>query len=341
MSKIRVAINGFGRIGRLSLRNILLKYPRIEVVAVNDLTTPDNLAYLFKNDSTYHKFEYPVFVENNFICIETSDGLKKIQVLAQKDPSQLPWGELQIDVVLECTGRFLTPELANLHIAAGAKKVVLSAPAKDSSIPTVVLGVNDQLLTTDFANNNIISNASCTTNCIAPALKVLTDSFEVFSCFGITVHAYTATQLLQDGPSTKEWRDGRAAAVNTIPSKTGAAKAVELVLPKISGRLNLSAIRVPVITGSMVYVTAQINQFLTKEELNQYFEDAANGTLKGILEYSQEQIVSSDVIKNSNSCLFDSDLTEIMGDKIKIVLWYDNEWGYANRLVDLITKIAQ
>ena len=329
MSK-KIAINGFGRIGRLAARIILSKYPELQIVAVNDLTSPENLAYLFEYDSTYRRLDWNVGVDNGDLIVKKPEGDVRIKVLSQKDPALLPWKELGVEVVLECTGRFLTRDLANLHLQEGVKRVVLSAPAKDEDIATVVLGVNT------VPTDGIISNASCTTNCISPALKVLSDNFGIDQAMGITVHAYTATQMLQDGPSQKEFRDGRAAAANMIPSKTGAAKAVYRVLPELKGKLGLSAIRVPVITGSMVYVTATLNSEVTKEQINEAFAKASNSSLKGILEYSEAELVSGDIIKNSHSVVVDGNLTEVMGKTAKVILWYDNEWGYANRLVEVV-----
>jgi glyceraldehyde 3-phosphate dehydrogenase len=334
-NKKRIAINGFGRIGRLATRIILQKFPEMEVVAINDLTSVENLAYLFKHDSTYRTFEGKVETSKNQIIV---DNKHKIKVFSEKDASNLPWKELNIDVVLECTGFYLTRELAQSHITAGAKKVILSAPAKSDDIKTVVFGAN--IRNDDFADyleENILSNASCTTNCIAPVLNVLQEQFALHSIFGLTNHAYTATQPLQDGPTKKDFRDGRAGAVNLIPSKTGAAKAVELVLPDLAGKINLSSLRVPVQVGSMVYVVAQLEEGQTTsvEEVNFDFQTAADTYLKGILEYSESDLVSSDIVGNSHSIVFDSQLTEVLDNTVKLVIWYDNEWGYSNRLVEL------
>lgn len=346
-TKTRIAINGFGRIGRLAARIILNSYSdTIELVAVNDLTSSENLAYLLQNDSTYRRFDQKVSSLENQIIVENKIGEQvKIQVFAEKDPALLPWKDWRIDTVLECTGLFLTHELAEKHIQAGAKRVILSAPAKTPEIPTVVQGVNypsiwqkhNSDIGKSLPNRQIISNASCTTNCIAPALKMLSDTFGIESANALTVHAYTATQALQDGPSKKDWRDGRAAAINMIPSKTGAAKAVELALPELKGKLNLASLRVPIITGSLVYMSATLSKGQSsKEELNQIFAQASQESMQGILEYSTEEMVSSDIIGNSASCILDSSLTEINGNTVKLVLWYDNEWGYANRLVEMI-----
>ncbi len=336
MKKTRVAINGFGRIGRLAARIILTSYPNLELVAVNDLTSVENLAYLLEFDTIYRRFNKSISFDENHIIIDSHN----IKVLSEKDPSKLPWKTHGIDTVIECTGLFLTQELAQLHISAGAKRVVLSAPAKSDTIPTVVFGANIDTLSIDesLRLESIISNASCTTNCIAPVLKVLDDQFATKSVFALTNHAYTATQPLQDGPTKKDFRDGRAGATNLIPSKTGAAKAVELVLPELKGKVNLSSLRVPVQVGSMIYVVVELEDHQTTsiEEVNLILQTSAETDLKGILEYSTSELVSSDIIGNSHSVIFDSSLTEVLANSIKLVLWYDNEWGYSNRLVELV-----
>jgi len=334
MSKKRIAINGFGRIGRLTARILLSKFPDIEIVAVNDLTDSQNLAYLFEFDTAYHKFAGKVkATEDGYLEIETQNGTQKISVLSQKDPLLLPWKDLNIDLVIESTGFFTEKEKATLHLQAGAKKVLISAPSK-GDVPTVVLGVNKPQ-----DNQDIISNASCTTNCIAPALKVIEDKFGIEQAFGITAHSYTASQVLQDGPSRKAFRDGRAAAQNLIPSSTGAAKAVFDVIPELKGKVSLSALRVPTISGSMVYLTLELDKETTVENINKEFEIASQTYLQGILEYSEKELVSSDIIGNAYSCIFDSKLTELMGKTAKIVIWYDNEWGYSNRLAELANLI--
>jgi glyceraldehyde 3-phosphate dehydrogenase len=340
--KIKLGINGFGRIGRLTTRILKEKFSeQVEIVAVNDLTSSHNLAYLYKHDSTYRSLRDNVEVSGNSIVVNGSE----IKVLAEKEPNKLAWSDLGVEVVIESTGRFLSEELASLHLQAGAKKVLLSAPAKEISIPTVVQGVNLSSLTSKIKfgeeilrSNNIISNASCTTNCIAPVMKVLQDSFGIKQANAITVHAYTATQMLQDGPSPKDVRDGRAAAVNMIPSKTGAAKAVELVLPELKGKLGLSSLRVPVITGSMIYLIAQVDKNASKEEVNKAFEAAAKKEMLGILDYSSDELVSSDIIGSSYSCVVDSNLTEVSENTVKAILWYDNEWGYSSRLAELVVQ---
>jgi glyceraldehyde 3-phosphate dehydrogenase len=337
MSQKNIAINGFGRIGRLATRIILNTFPELNIVAVNDLTSPENLAYLLQHDTTFRRFNHEVKVQDGSLVITKEDGsVHNIKVLSEKDPAKLPWKDLGIETVLECTGFFLTQETAGLHIAAGAKQVILSAPAKDGT-PTVVLGVNDEAILP--SNPTILSNASCTTNCISPALKVLNDAFGIEQVWSLTSHAYTATQVLQDGPSKKDFRDGRSAPNNQIPSSSGASKAVELVLPELKGKVHVMSLRVPVITGSLVYLTAQLSKTATVEEINQAFAQAAEGKLSGIWEYSTEDLVSSDVIQDSHSSVVDGKLTEVSGNTAKVILWYDNEWGYANRLVELVNKI--
>jgi glyceraldehyde 3-phosphate dehydrogenase len=339
MSK-KIAINGFGRIGRLVAKVLLSQHSEdIEIVAINDLTSTDNLAYLLGYDTvmTYSNWQKNVASDENNIYIKNvgkENKEVKIKVFSERDPEKLPWRDLDIDVVVESTGFFTDEEGASKHLMAGAKKVVISAPAKSSSIPTVVLGVNKPNM-----DAKILSNASCTTNCIAPVLKVINDAFGIKQAFGITAHAYTATQNLQDAPSRKDFRDGRAAAVNAIPSSTGAAKAVFEVIPELKGKVSLSALRIPVITGSMVYVTAQLEKNTTVEEFNQTIEKASQKEMLGILEYSTADLVSSDIITNPHSSIFDAKLTEIMNDTVKFVVWYDNEWGYSNRLAELVSLV--
>lgn len=343
MTKIKIAINGFGRIGRLTARNILTKYnDLVEIVAINDLTSPKNLEYLFKFDSTYGKWNGTVSSDEKTLTINDN----KILVFAEKDPSLLPWKDLNVDTVIECTGRFLTKELASLHLNAGAKKVVLSAPAKEVDILTAVQGVNvasiyskegNYIDQDSFKTATIISNASCTTNCMAPVLKVIESEFGIDTLNAITVHAYTATQMLQDAPSPKEFRDGRAAGTNIIPSKTGAAKAVTLVIPSLKNKINLSAVRVPVITGSLVYLSINLSKETNVEEVNSVIKKYSENELKGILEYSSDDLVSSDIVQNSHSVIVDASLTEMLNSKmLKLVIWYDNEWGYSSRLAELI-----
>lgn len=326
----RVAINGFGRIGRLTFR-ALLKKSNIEVVAVNDLTDTKTLAHLLKYDSIHGIFPGTVESDESNIIV---DG-KKIPVYAERDPNQLPWGSLNIDVVLESTGFFVDEAGAGGHLKAGAKKVVISAPAK-GGIPTVVLGVNEDILTGD---ETILSNASCTTNCLAPMAKVLDDSFGFEKGFITTTHAYTGDQNLQDAPH-KDLRRARAAALSIIPTSTGAAKAVGLVLPQLQGKLDGIAMRVPIPTGSVTDLTCIVKKEVTKEEVNAALKAAADGPMKGILEYTEDPIVSIDIVGNTHSCILDSALTSCSGTLVKVVGWYDNEAGYSSRTADLISKIG-
>ncbi len=327
----RIAINGFGRIGRITLRNLLEK--GLDVVAINDLTDNATLAHLFKYDSVQGNFPGEVTSDDDNIYI---DG-KKIDALSQPDPSKLPWGDMNIDVVLECTGRFVERTKADLHIQAGAKKVLISAPAK-GDVTTVVLGVNDEVITPEI---KVYSNASCTTNCLAPMVKVLDDAFGVEKGFITTVHAYTADQNLQDGPH-KDLRRARAAALNIVPTTTGAAKAVGLVLPHLDGKLDGGAMRVPVPTGSLTDLTAIVKRDVTLEEVDQAFKKASgSGSLQGILAYVDAPIVSSDIVGSKYSSLYDKDMTIVSGTLVKVVAWYDNEAGYSARLADLCERIAQ
>lgn len=335
MENLKIAINGFGRIGRLSFRALQSKNG-VEVVAINDLTDTATLAHLLKHDSAHGQFNGEVSYDENTIIVNGHH----VKVFKEKDPSQLPWKKLGVDVVLESTGLFLTKEKASLHLAAGAKKVVLSAPAKGSDIKTIVLGVNDNDLTPDDA---IVSNASCTTNCLAPMVKVMDDAFGIETGLMTTVHAYTQDQRLQDSPH-KDLRRARAAAVNIIPTTTGAAKAVTETLPHLKGRLTGIAYRVPVITGSITDFTIQLKKAVSKDEINAAVKKAASGKMKGILQYSEEPLVSTDIVSNPHSCIFDAGMTTVNGDKstlVKIVGWYDNESGYSNRIADLLEKIGK
>ena len=326
----KIAINGFGRIGRITLRNLLEK--GLDVVAINDLTDNATLAHLFKYDSVQGNYPGEVTSDDDFIYI---DG-KKIDALSQPDPSKLPWGDMDVDVVLECTGRFVDEEKAGLHLKAGAKKVLISAPAK-GNVATVVLGVNEDVID---AETKIYSNASCTTNCLAPMVKVLDDAFGVEKGFITTVHAYTADQNLQDGPH-KDLRRARAAALNIVPTTTGAAKAVGLVLPHLNGKLDGGAMRVPVPTGSLTDLTAIVKRDVTLEEVDQAFKAAADsGPLKGILAYVDAPYVSSDIVGSKYSSLYDKEQTIVSGSLVKVVAWYDNEAGYSARLADLCERIA-
>lgn len=331
MSKIRVAINGFGRIGRISFRSMMHR-EGLEVVAINDLTDAATLAHLLKYDSVHGKLSEPVSVEDGFIVA----GKHRLKVFAEKDPAQLPWKELGIDVVIESTGFFLDRESAGKHIQAGARKVIISAPAK-SDVPTFVMGVNDHLLT---GNEDIVSNASCTTNCAAPMVKVLDDAFGVEAGLLSTVHAYTGDQRLVDAPH-KDLRRARAAALSIIPTSTGAAKAIALILPHLKGKLDGVALRVPVPTGSMTDLTVKVKREVSVAEINEAFRKAAEGPMKNILEYTTDPIVSSDIVGNPHSCILDSDLTMTMGTTVKVIGWYDNEAGYSARVADLCLKLGQ
>ncbi|GCD78723.1 glyceraldehyde-3-phosphate dehydrogenase [Thermaurantimonas aggregans] len=331
MSTIKVAINGFGRIGRLSFRN-LIENPSIEVVAINDLTDAHTLAHLLKYDSIHGRFKYPVSSEDNAIIVNG----KSIKVFAQKDPEQLPWGELGIDIVVESTGVFRNREKMSKHLTAGAKKVILTAPA-EGDVKMFVLGVNDDKLTAD---ENIISNASCTTNCLAPMAKVLHEKFGIESGYMTTVHAYTADQNLQDAPH-KDLRRARAAALSIVPTSTGAAKAVGKVLPELKGKLDGYALRVPTPTGSVTDLTAVLSREVTVEEINAAMKAAAENELAGIMQYCEDPIVSADIVGSPYSCIFDSELTAANGRVVKVVGWYDNEAGYSVRVADLVVKWAK
>jgi glyceraldehyde 3-phosphate dehydrogenase len=324
----RIAINGFGRIG-LTFRN-LIQMEGIEVVAINDLTDNATLAHLLKYDSVHGKFPGTVSADEHFLYVNN----KKIHAIAERDPKALPWKDMGIDIVIESTGRFTDRETAGLHISAGAKKVIISAPAK-GDIPTIVLGVNDEVI---HADHNIYSNASCTTNCLAPMVKVLDDAFGVESGFMTTIHAYTADQRIQDSPH-EDLRRARAAAISIVPTSTGAAKAVGLVLPHLKGKLNGNAMRVPVPDGSVTDFTATLKKPATVAEINAAFKAASETYLKGILEYCEEPIVSSDILGNPHSCIYDVDLTMVQGNTAKIVGWYDNEAGYSARLAQLADRI--
>jgi glyceraldehyde 3-phosphate dehydrogenase len=330
MSKVRVAINGFGRIGRISFRMMMNK-PGIEVVAINDLTDAKTLAHLLKYDSVHGKIEGQVKVEDGYILT----GNHKLKVFAEKDPANLPWKDLNIDVVIESTGFFLDRESAGKHIQAGARKVIISAPAKED-VPTFVIGVNDHLLT---AEHDIVSNASCTTNCAAPMVKVLDDAFGVEAGLLSTVHAYTGDQRLVDAPH-KDLRRARAAALSIIPTSTGAAKAIALILPHLKGKLDGIALRVPVPSGSMTDLTVKLRREVSVQEINETFRKASENGMKGILEYTEDPIVSADIVGNPHSCILDSDLTMVMGTTVKVIGWYDNEAGYSNRIADLTEKMA-
>lgn len=330
MKKIKVAINGFGRIGRLTFRRLLEK-DNVEIVAINDLTDNATLAHLLKYDSVHGRFNGTVSSDADSITVNG----KAIKSFAERDPKLLPWASLGIDVVLESTGRFIDQDGAGQHLTAGARKVIISAPAK-GDIPTVVLGVNDETLTDEMT---IISNASCTTNCLAPMAKVLDDAFGIEKGFMTTVHAYTADQNLQDAPHS-DLRRSRAAAYSIIPTSTGAAKAVGLVLPHLKGKLDGNAMRVPTPDGSVTDFTALLKRDATVAEINAALKAAADGPMKGILEYTTDEIVSIDIIGNPHSCILDSNLTTAMGNLVKVVGWYDNEFGYSSRAADLIARVG-
>jgi len=329
---VKIGINGFGRIGRNYFRAALAKGTDIEIVAVNDLTDNAALAHLLKFDSITGRLDATVELDGDSIVV---DG-KPIKVLAERDPANLPWGELGVDIVVESTGFFTKAEDARKHITAGAKKVLISAPATGDDA-TIVLGVNEGIY--DPANHHIISNASCTTNSLAPLMKVFLDNFGVERGLMTTVHAYTADQNLQDGPH-KDPRRARAAALNIVPTSTGAAKAIGLVIPELSGKLDGYALRVPVPTGSITDVTLQTSTPVTVEQINAAYKAAAEGDLKGILLYSEDPLVSSDITTDPHSSIYDSGLTKVIGNMVKITSWYDNEWGYSNRLVDLTKYVA-
>lgn len=329
----RIAINGFGRIGRLTLRNLLGKKD-IEIVAINDLTDNQTLAHLFKYDSAQGAFKGKVSADDKFITING----KKITSLTERNPAALPWKKLKVDVVLECTGIFRDKVKAGMHLEAGAKKVVLSAPGKGDGIQTIVLGVNDQTLD---INNNIFSNASCTTNCLSPVIKTLNDNWGIKYGSVNTTHAFTADQNIQDAPHS-DLRRARAASVNIVPTSTGAAVATGLVIPEVAGKLSAMAFRVPVITGSLVEVNVVLEKDTTAEEVNAVFDKMSRGKMRGVLQYTEDPIVSSDIIGNKYSSVFDSSLTDVIGGNfLKVVSWYDNEAGYSARLADLTIKIAK
>jgi len=329
---VRVGINGFGRIGRNFYRAAAAQGADIEIVAVNDLTDNRTLAHLLKYDSILGRLDGDVTYTDDSIVVNG----KSIAALAQRDPGALPWGDLGVDVVVESTGFFTDAEKAAAHVAAGAKKVIISAPAKGEDA-TIVMGVNHE--TYDPAAHTIISNASCTTNCLAPMAKVLNDEFGIVKGLMTTIHAYTNDQVILDYPHS-DLRRARAAAINMIPTSTGAAKAIGLALPALKGKLDGYAMRVPVPTGSATDLTATLSREVTRDEVNAVMKAAAEGPLKGILEYTEDPIVSSDIVTSPASCIFDAGVTIAMGDSVKVLGWYDNEWGYSNRLVDLVTFVG-
>ena len=330
---VRVGINGFGRIGRNFFRAALAQGADIEVVGANDLTDNKTLAHLLKYDSILGRLKDDVTYDDQNIIV----GGRKIRALEERDPGSLPWKELGADVVIESTGFFTDANKARAHLDAGAQKVIISAPAKNEDF-TVVLGANDGDY--DPANHHIISNASCTTNCLAPMAKVLHDTFTIERGLMTTIHAYTQDQNLQDGPHD-DLRRARAAALNIVPTSTGAAKAIGLVLPDLKGKLDGFAFRVPIPTGSATDLTVTVARDTTVEEVNAAFKAAADGPFKGYLTYTEDEIVSSDIVTDPSSCTFDAKLTKVIGNQVKIVGWYDNEWGYSNRLVDLVKLVGQ
>jgi glyceraldehyde 3-phosphate dehydrogenase len=333
MAKINVGINGFGRIGRLMARSILTYHKdEINIVGINDLTDTRTLAHLFKHDSVHGLYEGSVRAEEDSIIIDGMD----IGVSTEKNPADLQWKERGADIVVESTGLFRHRDDAAKHLEAGAKKVIISAPAKGGDVPTIVLGVNEELINDDI---EIYSNASCTTNCLAPMVYVLDEAFGIQKAFLTTVHAYTATQQIVDGPH-KDLRRARAAAQNIVPTTTGAAKAVGEVLPHLDGKLDGSAMRVPVADGSITDLTALVDSEVTDQQVIDAFKDAAADDLEGVLQYSEDELVSTDIVGNPYSCIFDSKMTKTDGKLVKIMAWYDNEYGYASRTADLIVKIA-
>lgn len=330
---MKIGINGFGRIGRLAFR-AALERPEIEVVGINDLVEPDYMAYMLKYDSTHGTFKGTIEVKDGNLVVNG----KTIRVTAEKDPANLKWGDVGAEVIIESTGLFLTQETAQKHIDAGAKKVVMSAPAKDDT-PTFVMGVNHKLLK---AENTIVSNASCTTNALAPIAKVLNDNFGIEEGLMSTVHAVTATQKTVDGPSAKDWRGGRGAYQNIIPSSTGAAKAVTLVIPALKGKLTGMSFRVPVADVSVVDLTVKLTNGATYEQIKDAMKEASQGDLKGILGYTEDEVVSEDFKGDARTSIFDAKAGIALNDKfVKVVAWYDNEWGYSNKLIDLVQEIGK
>jgi len=329
---MRVAINGFGRIGRVFLRNVLAK-PNIQVVAINDLTDTRTLAHLFKYDSVHRGFKGTVTADDRHLYVNN----RQIKVFSERDPSQLPWKELNIDLVIESTGKFITRQGAEQHLSAGAKQVIISAPPADKSIPTVVLGVNDDVAD---LRSPILSNASCTTNNVAVMVKILDDNWGIIDGYITTVHSMTGDQNLHDAPH-KDLRRARAASGSIIPTSTGAAKAITSIFPHLNGKLGGAGIRVPVLNGSLTDFTCSLKKLPTVQEINAAFKQAADGPMKNILEYTEDPIVSTDILDNPHSCIFDALLTSVVGGLVKVVGWYDNEMGYSSRLVDLADKISK
>jgi len=329
----KIGINGFGRIGRLAFRAAVGR-PDVEVVGINDLVDPEYMAYMLKYDSTHGKFKGTVSVEGGHLVVNG----KKIRVTAEKDPANLKWNEVGAEIIVESTGLFLTKADAQKHIQAGAKKVVMSAPAKDDT-PTFVMGVNNKKLTSE---HTIVSNASCTTNCLAPIAKVLNDTFGIAEGLMSTVHAVTATQKTVDSPSGKDWRGGRGGYQNIIPSSTGAAKAVALVIPELKGKLTGMSFRVPVADVSAVDLTVKLIKPASYEQIKSAMKQASEGDLKGILGYTEDEVVSSDFIGDARTSIFDAKAGISLNDTfVKVVAWYDNEWGYSNKLIDMVQELAK
>ncbi|HTD40612.1 MAG TPA: type I glyceraldehyde-3-phosphate dehydrogenase [Mucilaginibacter sp.] len=330
---MKIGINGFGRIGRLAFR-AAIERPDVEVVGINDLVEPDYMAYMLKYDSTHGQFKGTVAVEGGHLVVNG----KTIRVTAEKDPANLKWNEVGAEIIIESTGLFLTQETAQKHIDAGAKKVVMSAPAKDDT-PTFVMGVNNKELK---ASQTIVSNASCTTNCLAPIAKVLNDKFGIEEGLMSTIHAVTATQKTVDGPSHKDWRGGRGAYQNIIPSSTGAAKAVALVIPALKGKLTGMSFRVPVPDVSVVDLTVRLKTPATYEDIKKAMKDASEGSMKGILGYTEDEVVSEDFKGDARTSIFDAKAGIALNDNfVKVVSWYDNEWGYSNKLIDLVQEVGK
>lgn len=329
MKKINIAINGFGRIGRVFFRCAFTN-PNINIVAINDITDSATLAHLLKYDSVHRRLNAEVTHDENHLYVNG----KEIKIFASKDPEGLPWKALDIDVVIESTGKFLDKPSAQKHLNAGAKKIILSAPAKDDDIRTIVMGVNDELL---LASDTIVSNASCTTNCASPMLKVL-KQWGIEEAYVTTVHSYTGDQRIHDAPH-KDLRRARAAAMSIIPTSTGAAKALGKIFPDLENKLGGCGMRVPVPDGSLTDITCVLTQYPSVEQINLAFKQASETDLKGILEYTEDPLVSTDVIGNAHSVVFDSDFTSVVGNLVKIIGWYDNEYGYSSRLVDLVIKM--
>jgi len=333
---IKVAINGFGRIGRMVFK-AGIKDKHIQFVAINDLTSPENLAYLLKHDTVYGKSDLNVSAKDNNLVVNG----KTIPVFTEKDPAKLPWAKLKVDIVAECTGFFEDPAKAKAHLDAGAKKVLVSAPCKCEKEPypykTLVMGVNDK----EYKGEKIVSNGSCTTNCLAPMAKVLNDIFHIKTAFLTTTHAYTATQNLIDGPN-KQFSRGRSAALNIVPSSTGAAKALHEVIPSLKGKMDGVALRVPVVCGSITDFVCEVEKKTTAEEVNQFFKKAAQGPLKNILEYSEDELVSTDILGNPHSVIFNAKLTKVLNNNfIQVFGWYDNEWGFSCRMIDVVKLMAK